>query len=252
MQRKGTQNTNDCGRRSEQWGLISGGCAMLLALFPDTAVCHGPVVIHWYHTWINNMNKTDVIKIGCFPSLLPAPRGGERQQMTPLFFSSSSSFLLLSNCLSDSPPFACLPSARLPPQGCEAWLSTEAELSKLKGGAEEKRRRQTQANKLKAIYICVCVWVWQCVRVFVGQEQLTHSSLLGNMKPDKQRNDVAPYGCSGRGGSGRQRHRGAEWKWKPGGREPRRQGVDCGSVVNLYDEEVWNHASVAGWLVCWE
>lgn len=47
------------------WGvrLHSAACP-----FPDTAVWHGPVVIHWYHTHVNNMNKTDVIKIGPAPS----------------------------------------------------------------------------------------------------------------------------------------------------------------------------------------
>lgn len=32
-----------------------------------------------------------------------------------------------------------------------------------------------------------------CLRVLVGQTQLSHFSLLGDMKPDKQGNYAAPY-----------------------------------------------------------
>lgn len=46
--------------------------------------------------------------------------------------------------------------------------------------------------------------VWVCVCVFMGQVQLSHGSLLGNMKPDKQRNYAASYGgesCTGTNGN---------------------------------------------------
>lgn len=55
-------------------GLFGGAVRCHSPLFfPDIAVCHGPLVIHWYHTCVNDMNKTDVIKIGPAPSL-PSPR----------------------------------------------------------------------------------------------------------------------------------------------------------------------------------
>lgn len=44
-----------------------GSCVVLLALSSDTAVCHAPVNMHQYLMWVNNMNKTDVIKTGCSP-----------------------------------------------------------------------------------------------------------------------------------------------------------------------------------------
>ena len=39
----------------------------------------------------------------------------------------------------------------------------------------------------------MCVILCVCLCVFVGQVQLSNFSLLGNMKPDKQRNYAASY-----------------------------------------------------------
>lgn len=71
------------------------------------------------------------------------------------------------------------------------------ELSKLQGSAKERSGRQKRARKpkegLHVMCVCMCESVCVCVYVFVGQEQLSHFSLLGNMKPDKQRNYAASY-----------------------------------------------------------
>lgn len=81
--------------------------------------------------------------------------------------------------------------------------------------------RHTLINWRRAASLCVC---------FVGQVQLSHFSLLGNMKPHKQRNYAASCSYTGRDKGSRQRHRGAERKWKQDRGEPKWQGVDCWSV----------------------
>lgn len=188
------QKTLGCKEKKHRWlwvqnwevGVDLGGCVVLLALFPDTAVCHGPVVIHWYHTWVNNMNKADVIKIGRAPSppslsLLLFCSEEKRSTRTAndaavLLLHSPLLFLLLSNCLSASPPFTHLPFHSPGPRGREAWLSTEAALSKLKGSAEERSRRQTQANKLKEGCIFVCMFCGASATVTLqptGQHEAT-------------------------------------------------------------------------------
>lgn len=149
-----------------------------------------------------------------------------------LFSFSYTPLFLLSDCLSVSPSFTHLPFIGFGPRGCEAWLSTGAELSKLqqrcKGrGAGGKKR----AKKLKEG--CAFVWVCACVCVFVGRVQLSHFSLLGNMKPDKQRNYAASYcreSYTGRDKNRGWRHRGADRKWKQDWGEPKGQGVDCWGV----------------------
>lgn len=76
--------------------------------------------------------------------------------------------------------------------------------------------RHTLINWRRAASLCVC---------FVGQVQLSHFSLLGNMKPHKQRNYAASCSYTGRDKGSRQRHRGAERKWKQDRGEPKWQGV---------------------------
>lgn len=96
--------------------------------------------IHWYHTWVRNTNKTDVIKIGCArssvsPSLLLFYSKENRRTRTannvvdlfihspPLSFALRLSF--------DFSSFHLSPCHTPGPWGCKASLSTEAELSKL-------------------------------------------------------------------------------------------------------------------------
>lgn len=155
-------------------GLFGGLCnAARPYFFPDTAVCHGPLVIHWYHTCVNNMNKTDVIKIGRDPSLpplLPSRLCSEERRRTVndvVLLLLHSSLFLLSDCLSVSPSFTHLPFIGFGPRGCEAWLSTGAELSKLqqrcKGrGAGGKKRAKKLKEGCAFVWVCACVCVCVC------------------------------------------------------------------------------------------
>ena len=123
------------------------------------------------------MNKTDIIKIGLLPPppslpLLSLSLWGERRTRTSndvVLLSLSHTlllFLLLPDCLSVPPPFTHLTLHPVSPRGCEAWLSTEAELSRLRGSAKEKSRRQTRAEEPREG--CLCVFVWVCACVCVG------------------------------------------------------------------------------------
>lgn len=173
-------------------GLCSAACP-----FPDTAVCHGPVVIHWYHTCVNNMNKTDVIKIGPAPS--PPPHSdaillwGEKKRedgkwcCSSLTLSPPLSFALrLSFCFSSFHPS---PLHSLGPQSCEAWLSTEAELSKLQGSAGQRSRRQKWATEqcLLGKYNChiSAYWAtWSQINREIMQLHTAGKATLGGIKTE--------------------------------------------------------------------
>lgn len=95
-----------------------------------------------------------------------------------IFSPALSSALRSSLCFSSFHP----PRLHLPgPWGCEAWLSTEAELSKLKCNAEEKSRRQTQANKPKEgcnfIRVCMCVFLWGKCKCHISAYWATWSQM---------------------------------------------------------------------------
>lgn len=145
---------------------------------------------------------------------------------TPLSFYSQIVFLFL--LLSPiSPSLVLVPgAARLDwAQG----LSCPNSNSGAKG--EEREARNELRNWRRAVRLCESVHV--CVCVFVGRVQLSHFSLLGNMKPDKQRNYAASYcreSYTGRDKNRGWRHRGADRKWKQDWGEPKGQGVDCWGV----------------------
>lgn len=205
--------------RVQNWrrGVDLGGCTVLLALFQTLQ----SGTVQWSYTditHVNNMNKTDVIKTGPLPS--PAPFCC----FSALWWErSTTEGKLCCSSLTHSPPLSFAlwlsfplssfhPSSlhSVSPWGCKAWLSTEAELSKLGGSAKEKSKRQKTEGRMR-----VCAFMWVCV--CECQAQQSHFSLLGNMKLEKQQNYAAPYSresYTGRNKSRGWRHRRADQKWK--------------------------------------
>lgn len=113
------------------WGLIWEGYAVLLALFQTLQ----SATVQWSytditHACVDNMNKTDVIKIGPAPSppflsadiLLSEETRNARTANDDILLLLHSLLppLLLSDCLFVSPPFTQSPLHSLGPQGCEA------------------------------------------------------------------------------------------------------------------------------------
>lgn len=75
--------------------------------------------------------------------------------------------------------------------------------------AKEKCGRQTRAWELKEGCMIVCMSLCVCLSMregVAGGVQLSHFSLLGNMKPDKQRDYAASH--SGESYTGRDKTRG--------------------------------------------
>lgn len=124
------------------------------ALLPDTAFCYGPAVTNWYHTKVNNMNKTDVKKrlASSLHHYLHSLLIWKKKRDCKRCKDESLSYALL---LPFPPSFRLFFALKLSlwfssfqpsPRGCEAWLSTAAELSKLKGdaGGEEVDQADTR------------------------------------------------------------------------------------------------------------
>lgn len=212
-----------------------GGCTVLLALFQTLQ----SGTVQWSYTditHVNNMNKTDVIKTGSTPSPPPfccfSALWWERsttegkQCCSSLTHSPTLSFALwLSFPLSSFHPSSL---HSVSPWGCKAWLSTEAELSKLGGSAKEKSKR------------LVCAFVWVCV--CECKAQLSHFSLLGNMKLDKQQNYASPYSRDSYTGRNKTDDRDTEEQIKSK-REPKTRCWRLG-CWNLCGRAVWKNRCV--------
>lgn len=186
------------------------------------------------------MNKTDVIKIG--PAASPPSLSaaillwGEKKHKEGKWCCSS---LTLSPPLSFALRLSFCFSSFCPSPPLFTWSPGLQGLTEHRGWAVqtprqckgEEQEAETSEETEGRLHVCVSLCEFVCV--FVGQVQLSHFSLLGNMKPDKQRNYAASY--SGESYTGRDKnrgysHRGADQKWKQDWGEPQGQGVDCWGV----------------------
>lgn len=129
------------------------------------------------------------------------------------------------------------------PRGGEAWLSTEAELSKLHGSAKEKRRKQKWAKKPRgkaAWFLCLCVYWWGKYNCHISPCWATSSRIniriMQLLTVDKN--------YTGRDKSRGRRHRGADWKWKQDWRDPKGQDVWIYVTGKCEGMKVWGDGSL--------